>query len=371
MNITISQNTKSSRVKKNHLQNRFDKLFQQVKKKQLANEKLKSDLTELHRIYLEKILPKEKVLAKPYSLLTQRLIDFFGRKSLAQWQRQELAQWILECIENVDPTDPQEADNLRQQYQQVLADFFQIDADELEKQFSQSMDELGGNLDDMDFAIDDDPPYQEDLFGFSENEKDQDPDFDTFFEEFDEQDFAPELSAPKNITNDNWLKVLFRRTANVLHPDKENNKTKKLEKEKLMSVLLIARKQNDIITLLNMYTKFVDSSELKIDKNTMQDLCNQLESQKLLLEEESIKIIYQDPMNTLLYENFHSHSKKTRDNKIEAHIDKVNILEQDLRFLAADLRNLKALKIHLEKRYHSNLLLEINDEWLDNFNSDF
>ncbi|MBV1919707.1 MAG: hypothetical protein KUG73_03435 [Pseudomonadales bacterium] len=103
MNITLSENTDSP--KKTKLQKRFDKIWGEVKNKQLENAKLKTELVDLHKIYQERILPVEQLTAEPYSQLAQRLIEFFSRKSLAQWQRSELTQWIFECIDYVQPLD--------------------------------------------------------------------------------------------------------------------------------------------------------------------------------------------------------------------------------------------------------------------------
>jgi hypothetical protein len=127
MKITLSENTDCPQ--KTQLQKRFEKLWRDVRNKQLANAKLKTELAELaelaelHKIYHEMILPVEQLTEKPYTQLAQRLIIFFSRKSLAQWQRHELSQWIIECIEHIHPLNPEQSYELMTSYNQVLARF--------------------------------------------------------------------------------------------------------------------------------------------------------------------------------------------------------------------------------------------------------
>jgi hypothetical protein len=109
MHITLSEHTASPQ--KSPLQKRFEKLWREVKNKQAANAKLKNELAELHKTYHENILPVEQLTEQPYTQLAQRLIVFFSRKSLTQWQRYELGQWILECIEHIEPLNPGKAMN--------------------------------------------------------------------------------------------------------------------------------------------------------------------------------------------------------------------------------------------------------------------
>jgi len=357
MNITISK--KSSTQKKSKLQQRFDKLLREVKNKQKANEKLKLDLAELYKIYQDRVLPVEKLTIIPHSELANRLIDFFSRKSLAKWQRQELSDWIMECIAYVDAIDSDASEKLYQSHRQAIADYMGVDLDEIAQQSEHGEDSL-----DEIFENDDNPfnesikpkdskasGYQEDMFGFSGFEEESEADSSNDFNDFFEEESYTETPNNSGILNDEWLKKIFRRAANALHPDKESDQLKKLEKEKLMSQLLVAREKNDVFSLLNIYTQHVDGDDLHISKDSMKNLCEQITIQKQLLDEEKFKIIYENPIYISIYENLYSKSKKTQDKKIERHLKQINESILDLSQFVSNLRNLKILKAHLESRY--------------------
>lgn len=354
MNITLSETTVSPQ--KTKLQKEFDKLWQAVKNKQLANAKLKTELADLHKIYQDKILPIEQLTAQPYTQLVQRLIEFFSRKSLTQWQRHELSQWILECIEHVQPLNAQRSCELMASYQQVLADYLGVDVEEIKEEMNPKvnpLDELFDEFEDLDDAFNDamhnESSYsdsQDDLFGFSENE-----DIHAAFEDAFASEALPEKPKETNMLSDKWLRMIFRRTANVLHPDKERNADLRKAKEGLMSQLLTARDEKDIFSMLNLYMQHVDSDELLITDETMGHLCEQLKEQKNQLTENRDRILYENPMYTVLYENLYAKSHKTQERNIESYIQRVEESIHELSGFVASLRNLEMLKVYLRDRY--------------------
>jgi len=370
MHITLSENVVSPQ--KSPLQKRFEKLWRQVKNQQLANARLKNELAELHQTYHESILPVEQLTEQPYTELAQRLIVFFSRKSLAQWQRHELGQWILECIEHIEPLNPLKSHELTTAYHQVLADFLAIEVEDLEEVMNHSadpLDEFFAQFDDLGKAFQDsvndtdhpDAAFQDDLFGIFGNGEDRDTGDDPIFEDFFTSEDPLEKPREQNLFSDKWLRTIFRRTANALHPDKERNDAIRKEKEGLMAQLLITRQENDVFGLLNLYMQHVGSEDLLITHETMEKLCEQLKEQKDQLVEEKDQILYENPMNAALYESLHSRSKKTRDKNIERHIRGVQASIQDLLEFVASLRNLTVLKRHLEQRYEQNRFAMFDD----------
>ena len=369
MNITLSENAVSP--KKTKLQKSFDKIWSEVKNKQLENAKLKTELADLHKIYQERILPVEQLTAEPYSQLAQRLIEFFSRKSLSQWQRRELSQWIFECIDYVQPLHAERGAELVASYQQVLADFLEVDVEDLEEEMNQHDDPLDGAMgefDDLEKAFHDamnnDNPeseFQDDLFGFDMGD-DSDNTFDDFFTGAGPSGHSPEPPKENNILSDKWLRTIFRRTANALHPDKERNAALRKEKEGLMSQLLTARDDKDVYSLINLYMQYVDSDDLLIAEDTMRKLCEQLREQKNQLTEERHQILYENPMYAALYESLHSKNNKKRERKIALHIQRVEESTHEFSQFVASLRNLKVLKVHLNDRYEDHRFASLEDE---------
>jgi len=368
MNITLSNkstDSKSNRPKKKRLQKRFDKLLQEIKTKQLENENLRDELSEMHKIYQDKILPIEQASAKPYSELTKRLIDFYRRKSLSKWQREELSLWIMENIEHISRFDTEICDELHQSFQQVFSDFHEISIEELEEQakhaeeYFEEMFESGNKKSHSDKQNEESekPNFQEDMFGFdgfeNEESKNRKNGERVRFEDFFHDEYFDEPLSEKVTINDKWLKTVFHRTAKALHPDKEKDDKRKLEKEKLISQLMVAREENDVFTMLSLYTQYAkyDEADLLIADETMEGLCTQLSLQISQLEEENRSILYSNPVQASLYELLYSKSKKTRDKNINRHINDVKNSINELSSFVLSLRNLKILKTHLEDRY--------------------
>ncbi|MBV1919706.1 MAG: hypothetical protein KUG73_03430 [Pseudomonadales bacterium] len=174
-------------------------------------------------------------------------------------------------------------------YQQVLADFLEVDVEDIEEEMSEHGDPLDGAMDEFDDlerafhdAMNSDNPesgFQDDMFGSGMGEdmgEDSDKSYDDFFTGADPSEHSLEPPKEKNIFSDKWLRTIFRRTANALHPDKERNAALRKEKEGLMAQLLTARDDKDVYSLINLYMQHVDSDDLLIAEDTMGKLCEQL-----------------------------------------------------------------------------------------------
>lgn len=367
MNITLSKNT--TNPKKTALQKNFDKLWSEVKKQQLTNSELKTELDDLHKIYQERILPIEQLTAEPYIALAERLINFFSRKSLSKWQRYELGQWIFECIDHVQPLNPTKSHELMTSYKQVLADYLEVDIEEIEQEMHHQDDPLSNlfdEFDDLEKAFNDtarnknkNAEFQDDLFGFADDEAIYEDSYETA-EDFFADEFQ-EKTAEKNIFSDKWLRTIFRRTANALHPDKERNADRIKEKEELMTQLLIARDEKDVFSLLNLYMQHVDSDDLLVTDETMKNICQQLKEQKIQLTQERSQIFYENPMSAALYKSIHNNNAKKRERNIELHIQRVKESTDEFSEFVTSLRNLEILKHYLRDRYEEQRFSSIED----------
>jgi hypothetical protein len=363
MNIAITDrplknNARSSKSQGND-QSRFNKLWQEVVKKQKRNEKFKEDMDALFLTYAQEVIPVEVMVEKPLSLLAYRLIDFFGKKSLSKRQRVELDDWIMGTLMDIARYNAQAAMTISQAYNEALADFFGMSTEELIERGRSA----GWRLDDS----------MEDPFGFDatddddDNEDARDPDsVDAHFNQHHADysyghdtcndgchDGRNDGTAGRHeaLFNDQWIKNLFRRTARVLHPDKEQDAERRLEKQQLMSRLLQARDQQDILTMLQLHNDHVDAGELAMESQEVDALCKLLQLQKYQLDAARDKLIYSSPMHSTVYENLYGATQKTRDRKLE---ELKAMLHQDVRQISEQvsyLRNLASLKRALDDRY--------------------
>ncbi|UZE96261.1 hypothetical protein [Alkalimarinus alittae] len=349
MNITLSDHAGSLQPEPTVEQARFNKLWQEVKKKQARNEKLKQEMDALMATYTAKVMPVELGIEEPLILLARRLVDFASRKSLADWQRGELQDWIAETLHEVSQYNAAEADAISNDYNQVIADYYDI-----------SVEELTGPPeieDDIDAAVreafesmttDDETPIgQEDLFGLDDDE-------DRAF--FEHEAAGPKKSADRKEQpiNEKWIRNLFRRTARALHPDKEQDPAQRLHKQKLMTQLLDARDQQDIMTMMMLYNEHTEDGALSLESEEIENLCDLLEKQKDILDMDRVALIDESPMHYAVHDKLYAVSQKARDRKLKEHLDDVQASIKRKFKLVEYLRNLNNLKTVLEERYEDH-----------------
>lgn len=349
MNITLSDHANNKKTEQKADQSRFNKLWEQVKKKQTRNEKLKQEMETLLATYTQKVMPVELGLEEPLIMLAHRLIDFARRKSLADWQRGELQDWISETLHEISQYNVSEAEAISVTYNQVIADYYDIPIEELtgpspgsgiDSETDAAMREaFEAMASDDENALDQE---QEDLFGIDDEDA-----------PFDREEGEPDVNSDRNEQpiNEKWIRNLFRRTARALHPDKEQDPEQQLQKQKLMTQLLDARDQQDIMTMMTLYNEHVEEGELSLEPQEIDTLCDLLEKQKSMLDMDREALIDESPMHYSVHDKLYAFSQNARDRKLQEHIKGVHA-NIKLKFkLVEYLRNLTNLKVVLEERY--------------------
>lgn len=161
----------------------------------------------------------------------------------------------------------------------------------------------------------------------------------------------PESHRPKSKpVSDDVFKRIFRQTAAALHPDKEPDKERHQEKHGLMTELLRARKEFDLITMLSLHEQHakVDSNLNTADERALEQvLVEYLEQQQTRMDD----IIGQSSMHHIAYHDFYSKSASTVTQKINAHIKRADMQRKSLAHFVDTVKNLKQLKAQLIKRY--------------------
>ncbi len=365
MKIVVSQTPK----KKNRLsktQRRFDKLIRQVQNQKKLQKKLEDDMEKLLLLYQQQLFPVEVALNEPLSHLCERLIDFFSRKSLSKRQRDELGDWIVETINTVNAYDFQQAKHLTQQFNEVFADFIGVSIEDL----TVSIEDEAGKFNQEEqpeksskAQKSEDDFIQEDLFGFddiksvdaSDSETGTNADNEFFDDDPFEIDTEADLERKEGLMNGQWIRKLFRQTAQALHPDKEQDPKHKEKKQALMAELLSARKREDVMTILTLYNEYVDANDIAVAEDEMQEICRLLENQLDALENERIAYLYENPQRQYLYEQFYSKTEKGRQKKLKQAIADTQDEIQEINQLIDYLRNLTCLKHCLQQRTEHRL----------------
>lgn len=356
MQLIIDKNTGAKKRKKRPLQARFDKLSERLSRKRQQQERFRKTIDELTEMSSRLNTEHDRKQLKILIALAERLTTFAGRKSLSDWHREELAAWMRELIAmRIAPLDPQTARRLSDQYEETLAvSLLGMTREEVTEWVRAQEEEVAARQEqepekeasgDAEFE----ELLQDDLFGFDDIPGDDDSDdgFDDPFAETGERDRQTE---PLSINQSAWLKRLFRRTAQALHPDRETDPERQRQKLAKMKGLLRARKENDVMGMLALYSEAIGETDISITEGEMHRLCELLQQQIDALEFEKFQYVESHPERSFAHAVLYHHSSKQRARLLQEWCAEMENEAENNRQLLADLRNLTALKAVLCER---------------------
>ena len=345
--LSVDKKGKKVKAQPDTPQSELARLQSAIKRQQKRNQSLRDDLQSLVEHYQTRILPRERDLVFPIKLLIQRLIELFPRKALTQWQRREMMDWIMEEIDHLRMLDAEAARELAEQFNAMVAEFFQLTPDEIEAvraQAEREFEQDDEEPDDFDEVFEEllrratgqnGDPFQDDLFGAAEPQESS----------------SPESEPQEELNAENWIKQLFRRTAKVLHPDREQDPQLREKKHHLMSALVDARDRGDIMAMLALFSEHVSVGEVGFSADEYPALIRLLQRQLYDLEGEEHVIIHASPFHAFLHRNLYSKQKPTQERKINAYLARIESEYRERTELALEIRSVKSLQSVLRERF--------------------
>lgn len=330
------------------MQARFDKLRERIEHEQRKNETLARELDELARWLEAQRLEIERDVLDASHRLGARLIEFFKRKSLSEWHREELVEWIGEMREQVSAIDPDAGAELHQRFVEALSIHLDMSQDEMEARFREHFEG-----DDAEFDFDGEDEFEDDvqpdLFG------DEEPWREAEWNRRDERAWeagpAEEAAAADSrLVDAGWLRRLFRRAAQALHPDRETDPDQRAQKHERMQELLRARKDGDVLAMLGLYAEASGDEELALAETEMKQACELMEQKLERLQHERTEITGQSPLHAWAHHEFYRISRKKREQKIRRWEREAQAEARDVTRIAEKLKNLDVLKAHLGQR---------------------
>ena len=401
---------RSAKKSKNPLQKRFDKLRSALDRERRLSERFRRDLDGLVDIYQSRSRENDLRAFDDLVALSERLIVFASRKTLSNWHRGELMLWIRELSEQrIAPIDRKMAERLQREYNEALARALGRSVEELlaDDEAAERAADFGEHFDvDLDGRSDGDGDgdgaeqdraetpggagessaseegwRQADMFGFDDidaesaeaeqahwsagEEEDEDEDDDDEYEDEDDDEDGNELS--RKVMDGSWAKKLFRRAAQMLHPDREPDPQRRESKQARLRELLAARRQGDIMAVLTIYSETVSDADIVLAEQEMTEVCDALQSQLNILRMDREEYLYAHPLRHLAFTLFYDSSRKGREHKIREWELQLKHEAAGLRSLVSILRNLDALKCVLRERHderHNSLLVSMFDSEL-------
>ena len=167
--------------------------------------------------------------------------------------------------------------------------------------------------------------------------------YDFFNEDFFSQSQKSKDSGLEKLFKSSQLNKMYKRLAFLLHPDKELDAQKKIEKNALMHTLSDARKQKDAFTILKMYQQYVPEAEFIFDDETLLALHRLLEEKVQDLNTQHRDIKQSNAIQTLVWRKFSARSKKLTQLNFEHHIDDLETENFDADDLLTSIKTVRAL----------------------------
>ncbi len=352
-------------------ESRFQRLWAEASNLAQENLNLETELDALVQRVDKEVLQLELEMGKTIQQVVHRQLDFAQKKSLLKWQRAELDEWIddnlaelsamglidealqnklaaLKAAELGIQIDPDSEMSAVDQLEKHLEE----DAAEFRQQMENEDDELFGSEAEMFGDDDDSSPDEDDL-----DEDDLAELLRRLNAEFgDEHPFeSPGQHSAAKPVDDAVFKRLFRQTAAALHPDKESDEGRRQEKHELMSQLLKARKDYDLITLLRLHeehAKAASGLDANDEQALEQILVEYLNQQQQRMEE----IVHQSPVHHLAFTRFYHKKPATVTRLIKTHVLKIEQRRESLSAFIKQVKTLKTLKQVLTERYDAQLI---------------
>ena len=382
MKITVETSRKQRKAKKSPLQRRFDKLSAQVEREDRRMRRLRSEMDALVRELHAAGLEADRRHLDALVALAERLTVFSGRKTLSNWHREDMAEWFGNLVNRIGRIDESRREYLLDAYKASIAGLLGISVEEFIAQINAKREERPAEeeaFEDVEdpFEASTESPFQDELFDDA-REKDpawEEPEHsgprskDDFFEDL----FGAAPEAHKDLTDEAWIKRLFRRAAQQLHPDRESDDKTREEKARCMRELLQARREGDLLGLLRIYGETLGETSLDLAEEQMTALCDALEARLEAIEQETARFLMEHPDRMMAHGALYSPSKTQRRKNLQRwRKQALDNVGREAR-LAEDMPNLTALKNILnDRRDHEEAMrLEIMNAFRENWPEDF
>lgn len=255
---------KSKPKKSGRNQQKLNKLIHQIEKLEKEIEDTNALATELNLIYSNKIEPIETDLGHAYFKFAQFIENYAAKFKLTNRQQFDVEEIIVnlcdEALRYIEPDEQQEA--LYNKYNE----FSYRDTKEEQKQFlldqfrSMMEDEIGIELDDLNFDISDDAELRK--FGERLNEKFLQKRLKEADEALTNKKTAHQIKQEqeqqlREALATKSLRSIYISLAKMLHPDTEPDEALKLEKSELMKKVTVAYNDKDLASLLKLEMEWV------------------------------------------------------------------------------------------------------------------
>lgn len=370
-NLSKKPNKKHKKKKASTPEEVFSQLYAKIQRFQQQNTKLRAHLACMVDEFKLLVGEDEKALNEARYRETLNLIRFVSRKSLSNWQRDTLIEWVIDNIHELEANpfnDHEQIANLKTAFTETLEATFgpltepddnpNTDPSEESANSNHSQDDLFDFDDDATDTLDDEENFFHD-------------DFDPFEYDFDahQEQLEKEEKAQKTKLDDlfktSTVRKMFRQLSKQLHPDLEQDENLKEQKHQQMTTLLEARRNHDVLTIFTMHSAIFGSNTNNFTTDEIQQLIPLLKNQLEQEQHAKESIIYEDMLQATIYEWFNAKTPKATTAKIKDYAKELKTKRQILERTAQHITSIAKLKPYLETRYDHAMTDQIERMFID------
>jgi hypothetical protein len=190
--------------------------------------------------------------------------------------------------------------------------------------------------------LNEDDAFFNDFFG---NETDDDVDSHNPFQSHQQLEESEQLL--KQLMKSGEINKLYKKLANLLHPDKLKDKSKQAEYLAAMKELITARKNKDLFSLLSLAQRYLPDHDLAIDKKQEKQLSLALDIKLKDLQAEYLDMANSPTNEAKIWCRFHDKNKRQQEKNLEEQRHWVERMIEDTDIIIANTSNVKNLKAYL------------------------
>ncbi|NOI87917.1 hypothetical protein F0228_21070 [Vibrio sp. 99K-1] len=327
----------------------LSKLWRKIEKNERRNQKAELKVNQLFSEYKDKLAPYDKKLDHLHCVWVKHLMSFLTSKKLKTNIRNRLMQAIeqelMDLLDRPFINDRDKVEALCEEYETYHNKVFQKEKQQALnaacREFENGMKEMFGADIDLPHKkireiLASGDPFAIEAFistlwaSFVEHNNDSfspraqnEDDWDNFeFDYFESED--DDALNIKEMFRGTQLNKMYKRIASVIHPDKESDPLKKEEKHRLMQKLAVAKRENDVMTLVRMLTEYVPDSDYLLDEATLMRMGHLLEMKLRDLNQAHRNIFNQQGFKSQVWRQFSAPSKKKTQAKMEKYLEMID-----------------------------------------------
>lgn len=305
----------------------FNQAWKKLKQAQKRQARFEVEFDQVVQTYCVEVLPKERaILLKPCIALVDHLIPFLTRKTLTQEQRESLLNWLDTLIGNLSRLDNSAAEEYRSQVSVILQQF--LKPEKLPGDFTDSFD-IADEPEPSQFSDEVESKSEENTNGRRRSSS------------LSEQDFSFE-----SMTKSPWFTSLFRKTAQALHPDREQDEQKRAQKEVLMAELVSARKEGHVLKVLELHTAYVCDAP-SLSQLEMAQVIRLIQDQTRKVKHKKEDYILRQPERAFAYDRIYAKTTQRQKQNIKDTIQDFYELRDSLIYCRTRIKSISSLTTFL------------------------